>query len=148
MEGVTWPYLLNALHGLRDRLPAGDARDWFDAALEAMHLADASEHLYRQLAAAGVVPRVPTPTEGRQALTHAVVSSGVNQVMAVTGLDAAARATPSLVADAQSAGDFGPQHFAYYKLGYTDDFSVGGRTGYGYALDWTSHVIDGVLAGR
>ncbi|MCP1388090.1 hypothetical protein M5J20_07800 [Corynebacterium sp. TA-R-1] len=59
-----------------------------------------------------------------------------------------ARANPSLVADAQSAGDFGPQHFAYYKLGYTDDFSVGGRTGYGYALDWTSQVIDGVLAGR
>ena len=141
MEGATWPYPLSALQGLRDVVargvdaaptndqtndPATKALAWFDVALESIRAIDASENLYRQLAATGVVPRVPTGTEHRQAFVHATVTEGVNRVVAAAGLDAAARAIPALIAEAQQAGDFGPQHFAYYKLGYTDDFSING----------------------
>lgn len=154
-EGATWPYLLSALEGVRRALPAGteeepglaaEAAEWFDVALETMRAVDAAERVYLQLASAGAVPRVPTPTEGRQTFAHSLVAGGMDQLAAATGLDAAMRANPKLVESARIAGDFGPQHMSYYKLGYTDSFSVGGRTGYDYALAWLDEVVAGVLA--
>ncbi|WP_284522510.1 hypothetical protein [Corynebacterium aquatimens] len=86
MEGATWPYLLSALQGLRDVVargvdaaptndqtndPAAEALAWFDVALESMRAIDASENLYRQLAATGVVPACPrAPNTAKRSSTQ------------------------------------------------------------------------------
>ncbi|MCT2338156.1 cutinase family protein [Corynebacterium sp. p3-SID1056] len=149
-EGVTWTYLLPALEGLRGAVATGEEAGWYDVALEAMRATQAAERFYLQLASAGVVARVPTPTEQRQAATHAAVSQLMDQVASAAGLNAAMRnpANANLLASAAQAGDFGPRHMSYYKLGYTDSpggFSIDGQTGYDYALDWLDDVVRGVL---
>lgn len=48
---------------------------------------------------------------------------------------------------APQAGDFGPRHQSYYKLGYTNipgGFNVAGETGYDFGMDWMSTVVEGV----
>lgn len=150
-EGVTWTYLLPALEGLRGGLPEeSEAAGWYDVALEAMRATQAAERFYLQLASAGVVARMPTPTEQRQAATHAAVSQLMDQVASAAGLNAAMRnpVNANLLSSAAQAGDFGPRHMSYYKLGYTDSpggFGIDGQTGYDYALDWLDDVVRGVL---
>ena len=150
-EGVTWTYLLPALEGLRGAMPEeSEAAGWYDVALEAMRATQATERFYLQLASSGVVPRVPTLTEHRQAATHAAVSALMDQVAGAAGLDAAMRnpANANLLASAAQAGDFGPRHMSYYKLGYTDSpggFNIDGQRGYDYVLDWLDDVVRGVL---
>ena len=153
-EGVTWTYLLPALEGLRGAV-AGDDEDgtWADVALEGMRATQAMERFYLQLARSGVVPRVPTPTEQRQAAAHSAVSQLVGQVSSAAGLQAAMGnpVNGNLLASASQAGDFGPRHMSYYKLGYTDSpggFNVDGQTGYDYAVDWLDDVVRGVLRER
>lgn len=150
-EGVTWTYLLPALEGLRGAV-AGDDENatWYDVALEGMRATQATERFYLQLARSGVVPRVPTPTEQRQAAAHSAVSLLVGQVSSAAGLQAAMGnpVNGNLLASASQAGDFGPRHMSYYKLGYTDSaggFNVDGQTGYDYAVDWLDDVVRGVL---
>lgn len=149
-EGVTWTYLLPALEGLRGAVATGEEAGWYDVALEAMRATQAAERFYLQLASAGVVARVPTPTEQRQAATHAAVSQLMDRVASAAGLSAAMRnpANANLLSSAAQAGDFGPRHMSYYKLGYTDSpggFNIDGQTGYDYALDWLDDVVRGVL---
>ncbi|PAT03739.1 hypothetical protein CKJ85_07130 [Corynebacterium sp. NML 150383] len=161
-EGVTWTYLLPALEGLRGAIAAasgggaagdeaGDGPEaWFDVALETMRATQATERFYLQLAGAGVVPRVPTPTERRQVAAHGAVTQLMDQVASAAGLQAARRnpANANLLASASQAGDFGPRHMSYYKLGYTHSpggFNVDGQTGYDYAVDWLDDVVRGVL---
>lgn len=150
-EGVTWTYLLPALEGLRGGLPEeSEAAGWYDVALEAMRATQAAERFYLQLASAGVVARMPTPTEQRQAATHAAVSQLMDQVASAAGLNAAMRnpVNANLLSSAAQAGDFGPRHMSYYKLGYTDSpggFNIDGQTGYDYALGWLDDVVRGVL---
>lgn len=149
-EGVTWTYLLPALEGLRGAVATGEEAGWYDVALEAMRATQAAERFYLQLASAGVVTRVPTPTEQRQAVAHATVSQLMDRVASAAGLSAAMRnpANANLLASAAQAGDFGPRHMSYYKLGYTDSpggFNIDGQTGYDYALDWLDAVVRGVL---
>ena len=160
-EGVTWTYLLPAFEGLRGAVAAasggaadeeagGGATAWFDVALETMRATQATERFYLQLARAGVVPRVPTPTERRQVAAHGAVTQLMDQVASAAGLQAARRnpANANLLASASQAGDFGPRHMSYYKLGYTDSaggFNVDGQTGYDYAVDWLDDVVRGVL---
>ena len=74
----------------------------------------------------------------------------MDQVAGAAGLDAAMRnpANANLLASAAQAGDFGPRHMSYYKLGYTDSpggFNIDGQTGYDYVLDWLDDVVRGVL---
>lgn len=157
-EGVTWPWLLPALHSARDALGEvvdGDVLAWVDLVLEVLHGVDAAERLIWELEHLGVIPHVVTGTEGRQAWAYETVSALAAEVRGSLGLEPAARANPALVATAAQAGDFGPRHMSYYKRGYTDipggyKVVAGGRsqTGYDYAMDWMSAVVDGVLAGR
>lgn len=150
-EGVTWPWLLNALSGVRSRVEDGPSADWFDVALEVFGAVHASERLIWELEHMGVLPHVVTGTEARQAWAHQAVSALTGEIQRVAGLDSATAANPGLVASAAQAGDFGPRHMSYYKRGYTDipgGYKVGAQTGYDYALDWMSTVVEGVVAGR
>lgn len=143
-EGVTWPYLMGAVETLVAALPAGPAQDWAGVAVEMMRATHAAETLYLQLAYAGVLPRTTTGTEGRQAFTYRVANDAARQLARATGLDAVERAHPQLVASARLAGDFGPRHMSYYRLGQNDEFRIDGKTGYDYALNWMGTVVRGV----
>lgn len=153
-EGVTWPWLFQALEPLRDQaaqLLDDDTTAWLDLTLEVFRTVHAVEQFSWQLHRLGVIPRTPTGTEGRQAWAHSTVAALCGQVLDVTGLRAAYEDPQNavLVSSAQRAGDFGPRHMSYYKLGFTDipgGFKVGGQTGYDYALGWLDRVVRGVVA--
>ncbi len=144
-EGAAWPWLFPALHALRDQVPGPS---WFDVALEALHLVDATERLALTLSHMGVLPDVVTGTDGRRAAAYSLASDISESVIDRLGLRPAADANPGLVESAALAGDFGPRHQSYYKLGYTSipgGFSVAGETGYDFALGWMSEVVRGVV---
>lgn len=152
-EGVTWPWLFQALDPMRDQaaqLLDDDTTAWLDLTLEVFRTIQAVERLSWQLERLGVIPRTPTGTEGRQAWAHGAVSALSGRVLDATGLRAAYEDPQNavLVSSAQRAGDFGPRHMSYYKLGYTDipgGFKVDGLTGYDYALGWLGRVVRGVV---
>lgn len=52
-----------------------------------------------------------------------------------------------LAATARLLGDFGPNHFAYYKDGYTDGYRIEGETGYDYAVGWMEQIAENIVAG-
>ena len=148
-EGVTWQWMLQGLEALRGAMGDSPAAAWFDAMLEVFRAIQAAEQMYWWLERFGVVPRTPTGTEGRQVVVRELVAKLSAQAVDAAGLRAAYDhpANANLVASAKLAGDFGPRHMSYYKLGYTDipgGYSVEGRTGYDYALGWLGEVVEGV----
>ena len=148
-EGVTWTWMLQGLNGLRGAMCDSPAAAWFDVVLEVFRAAQAVEQMYWWLERFGVVPRTPTGTEGRQVVVRELVAKLSAQAIDAAGLRAAYDhpANANLVASAKLAGDFGPRHMSYYKLGYTDipgGYSVEGCTGYDYALGWLGEVVEGV----
>lgn len=159
-EGVAWPWLLPALHGVRDALaePLGeDGIAWVDVALDVLHAVDQTERLTWELQHLGVLPHTPTGTEGRRVWAFQTVSVLMDHAIDAAGLRPVVEhpANANLIASARLAGDFGPRHMSYYKRGYTHiagGFAVpaadGAQTGYDYAMDWMSSVVAGVLAAR
>lgn len=148
-EGVNWTWMLQGLNGLRGAMGDSPAADWFDVVLEVLRAAQAVEQMYWWLERFGVVPRTPTGTEGRQVVVRELVAKLSAQAIDAAGLRAAYDhpANANLVESAKLAGDFGPRHMSYYKLGYTDipgGYKVDGRTGYDYAMDWLGQVVEGV----
>ena len=152
-EGVTWQWMLQGLVGLRgalgDSLGDSPAAAWFDTMLEVFRAIQAAEQMHWWLERFGVIPRTPTGTEGRQVVVRELVAKLSAQAIDAAGLRAAYDhpANANLVASAKLAGDFGPRHMSYYKLGYTDipgGYKVEGRTGYDYALGWLGEVVEGV----
>ena len=148
-EGVTWTWMLQGLNGLRGAMGDSPAAAWFDALLEVFRAIQAAEQMYWWLERFGVVPRTPTGTEGRQVVVRELVAKLSAQAIDAAGLRAAYDhpANANLVASAKLAGDFGPRHMSYYKLGYTDipgGYKVDGCTGYDYAMDWLGQVVEGV----
>lgn len=148
-EGVTWTWMLQGLNGLRGAMCDSPAAAWFDVVLEVFRAAQAVEQMYWWLERFGVVPRTPTGTEGRQVVVRELVAKLSAQAIDAAGLRAAYDhpANANLVASAKLAGDFGPRHMSYYKLGYTDipgGYAVEGRTGYDYAMDWLGQVVKGI----
>lgn len=143
-EAASPVWISGALDAIDD---AAGQESWAGVATEAIRAAFGVETLYAQLSRAGVMPYVPTPSVGRQAFVHQLVSDATAELARHTGLDAAMRhpANAALIHDAQLAGDFGPRHMSYYKLGYTHGpggFLIDGRTGYDYALHWLIQRID------
>ena len=141
--------MLQGLNGLRGALGDSPAAAWFDVVLEVFRAAQAVEQMYWWLERFGVVPRTPTGTEGRQVVVRELVAKLSAQAIDAAGLRAAYDhpANANLVESAKLAGDFGPRHMSYYKLGYTDipgGYAVEGRTGYDYAMDWVGQVVEGV----
>ena len=151
-EAMAWPWLFTAMHQVRALLPE-DAGAWYDTALEALHAIEAAEHMRWQLEHVGAIPHSPSGTDARRAFAHRAVARLADTIIDASGLRPAYNdpANANLIASAKLAGDFGPRHMSYYKLGYTNipgGFSVDGRTGYDYALDWLSQVIEGVVAAK
>lgn len=141
-EGVTWPWLFPALHAL---FP--DA----ELLLQVFRTIEAAERINWQLERLDVIPHTPTGTEGRQAWAHETVAALCERIIDAAGLREAFDdpQNANLIASARLAGDFGPRHMSYYKLGYTDipgGFSVDGQTGYDYAMGWLDEVVRGVVA--
>lgn len=152
-EGVTWPWLLPALDAVRGVLGDSVAGAWYEVLLEVFRAVQAVEQMHWQLERVGVLPRTPMGTEGRQVVGRELVVKLCARVIDAAGLRPAYEdaANANLVASAQMAGDFGPRHMSYYKLGYTDipgGFSVNGQTGYDYALEWLGQVVQGVVAAQ
>ena len=153
-EGVTWPWLLPALTTLRDQIASLDddtLTAHADLLLQIFRTVEAAERINWQLERLGVIPHTPTGTEGRQAWAHATVTALCERIIDAAGLREAFDdpQNANLIASARLAGDFGPRHMSYYKLGYTDipgGFSVDGQTGYDYAMGWLDEVVRGVVA--
>lgn len=152
-EGVTWPWLLPALNAVRGVLGDTAAGAWYEVLLEVFRAVQAVEQMHWRLERVGVLPRTPTGTEGRQVVGRELVVKLCERVIDAADLRPAYEdaANANLVASARLAGDFGPRHMSYYKLGYTDipgGYSVNGQTGYDYALEWLGHVVQGVMAAQ
>lgn len=87
-EGVAWPWLFSALHALRDQVPDPA---WFDVALEALHLADASECPALHLDRMGVLPNLVTGTDGPRAAVYSIASDVSGSIIDGAGLRPAGR---------------------------------------------------------
>lgn len=148
-EGVAWPWLFQALYAVRGLLPDA-AVPAYDLALTTCHALEAAERLEWQLQRMGALPQSSTGTQQRREVAHAAVSRLSYLLIDASGLRPAYNdpANANLVASAKIAGDFGPRHMSYYKLGYTDipgGYRVDGQTGYDYAMGWLGDVVRGVV---
>lgn len=148
-EGVAWPWLFQALYAVRGLLPDA-AVPAYDLALTTCHALEAAERLEWQLQRMGALPQSTTGTQRRREVAHAAVSRLSYMLIDASGLRPAYNdpANANLLASAKIAGDFGPRHMSYYKLGYTDipgGYRVDGQTGYDYAMGWLGDVVRGVV---
>ncbi|WP_257162203.1 cutinase family protein [Corynebacterium cystitidis] len=145
-EAVTAEYLggiLEAVAGIFEET-SPEAAGWIQVVVDTLYALDAAETLYKDVAYAGYVPRVTTPTEARQDAAHHATTVAMAAVAEVSGLDGAL-ADPThanTVLTAQLAGDFGPKHMSYYKGGYY----IESLRGQDYAQQWLEAVTRGVLA--
>ncbi len=144
-EAVTAEYLgeiLDAVAGIfEDTAP--DAAAWIRVIVDTLYALDAAETLYKDVAYAGHLPRMTTPTEARQYAAREATSALMEAVATTTGLDAALAdpAHANTVVTAQLAGDFGPKHMSYYKGGYL----IEDLRGQHYVQRWLEDVTHGVL---
>lgn len=148
-EGVAWPWLFQALYAVRGLLPDA-AVPAYDLALTTCHALEAAERLEWQLQRMGALPQSTTGTQRRREVAHAAVSRLSYMLIDASGLRPAYNdpANANLVASAKIAGDFGPRHMSYCKLGYIDipgGYRVDGQTGYDYAMGWLGDVVRGVV---
>lgn len=140
---------LQALYAVRGLLPDA-AVPAYDLALTTCHAVEAAERLEWLLQRMGALPRSTTGTQRRREVAHAAVSRLSYMLIDAFGLRPAYNdpANANLVASAKIAGDFGPRHMSYSKLGYTDipgGYRVDGQTGYDYAMGWLGDVVRGVI---
>lgn len=148
-EGVAWPWLFQALYAVRGLLPDA-AVPAYDLALTTCHAVEAAERLEWLLQRIGALPQSTTGTQRRREVAHAAVSRLSYMLIDASGLRPAYNdpANANLVASAKIAGDFGPRHMSYSKLGYTDipgGYRIDGQTGYDYAMGWLGDVVRGVV---
>lgn len=140
---------LQALYAVRGLLPDA-AVPAYDLALTTCHAVEAAERLEWLLQRIGALPQSTTGTQRRREVAHAAVSRLSYMLIDAFGLRPAYNdpANANLVASAKIAGDFGPRHMSYSKLGYTDipgGYRVDGQTGYDYAMGWLGDVVRGVF---